>query len=56
MIDAVLFDWGGTLSVYQPVYQPVDLMAMWHAAAVVLAPDDPAAVAARFVAAEAKPA
>ena len=48
MIEAVLFDWGGTLS----VYSPVDLLAMWRAAAVVLAPDDPDPVAARLLAAE----
>lgn len=48
MIEAVLFDWGGTLS----VYTPVDLLAMWRAAAVVLSPDDPDPVAARLLAAE----
>lgn len=48
MIEAVLFDWGGTLS----VYSPVDLLAMWRAAAVVLAPDDPSPLAARLLAAE----
>jgi putative hydrolase of the HAD superfamily len=47
-IEAVLFDWGGTLS----IYADVDLLDMWRAAANVLAPDDPAPVAAALLAAE----
>jgi putative hydrolase of the HAD superfamily len=47
-VEAVLFDWGGTLS----VYVDVDLLTMWHAAALVLAPDDPAPVARRLLDAE----
>jgi putative hydrolase of the HAD superfamily len=48
MIEAVLFDWGGTLS----LHQPVDLLEMWRAAAVVLAPDDPEPIAQRLLEAE----
>ena len=48
MIEAVLFDWGGTLS----VHSDVDLLDMWRAAARVLAPDDPEPVAAALLAAE----
>lgn len=48
MIEAVLFDWGGTLS----VHADVDLLDMWRAAARVLAPDDPEPVAAALLAAE----
>ena len=47
-VDAVLFDWGGTLS----VYRGVDLLEMWREAAKVLAPDDPEPVAALLLAAE----
>jgi putative hydrolase of the HAD superfamily len=47
-VQAVLFDWGGTLS----TYVPVDLLDMWRAAARVLAPDDPEPVAAALLAAE----
>lgn len=47
-VEAVLFDWGGTLS----VHTPVDLLDMWRAAARVLAPDDPEPVAAALLAAE----
>jgi len=47
-VEAVLFDWGGTLS----TYVPVDLLDMWRAAARVLAPDDPEPVAAALLAAE----
>lgn len=47
-VEAVLFDWGGTLS----VHVPVDLLEMWRAAAQVLAPDDPEPVAAALLAAE----
>ncbi len=47
-VQAVLFDWGGTLS----VHTPVDLLDMWRAAARVLAPDDPEPVAAALLAAE----
>ena len=47
-VEAVLFDWGGTLS----EHVPVDLLDMWRAAARVLAPDDPEPVAAALLAAE----
>jgi putative hydrolase of the HAD superfamily len=47
-VEAVLFDWGGTLS----VHTPVDLLEMWRAAARVLAPDHPEPVAAALLAAE----
>lgn len=47
-VCAVLFDWGGTLT----RYQHVDLLAMWRAAAQVLAPADPEPVAQRLLAAE----
>ena len=47
-VEAVLFDWGGTLS----THVDVDLLQMWRAAAVVLAPDDPEPVAAALLAAE----
>jgi HAD superfamily hydrolase (TIGR01509 family) len=47
-VEAVLFDWGGTLS----TYTEVDLLAMWQAAAEVLAPEDPAPLAAELLAAE----
>lgn len=47
-VEAVLFDWGGTLS----VHSTVDLLDMWRAAARVLAPDDPEPVAAALLAAE----
>ena len=47
-VQAVLFDWGGTLS----VHADVDLLAMWRAAAQVLAPGDPEPVAAQLLAAE----
>ena len=47
-VAAVLFDWGGTLS----VHRPVDLLEMWRAAAAVLAPDDPEPVARALLAAE----
>ena len=47
-VDAVLFDWGGTLS----VHADVDLLQMWRAAAQVLAPDDPEPVATALLAAE----
>ena len=47
-VEAVLFDWGGTLS----VHSSVDLLDMWRAAARVLAPDDPEPVAAALLAAE----
>ncbi len=48
-VQAVLFDWGGTLS----TYRHVDLLEMWRAAAGVLAPDDPEPFAAALLAAEA---
>jgi putative hydrolase of the HAD superfamily len=47
-VEAVLFDWGGTLS----VHAEVDLLDMWRAAARVLAPADPEPVAAALLAAE----
>ena len=47
-VRAVLFDWGGTLS----QHVDVDLLAMWRAAARVLAPADPEPVAAALLAAE----
>lgn len=40
-VEAVLFDWGGTLS----THGDWDLLAMWRAAAEVLSPDDPEPVA-----------
>jgi len=48
VIEAVLFDWGGTLS----QHVPVDLLDMWRAAARVLAPDDPEPVAQALLEAE----
>ncbi|MCW2776462.1 MAG: HAD-superfamily hydrolase, subfamily variant 1 [Frankiales bacterium] len=48
MIQAVLFDWGGTLS----QHVDVDLLEMWRAAAQVLAPDDPDPVAQQLLEAE----
>lgn len=48
MIQAVLFDWGGTLS----THGDWDLLGMWRAAAQVLAPDDPEPVARKLLAAE----
>jgi putative hydrolase of the HAD superfamily len=47
-VDAVLFDWGGTLS----TYVDVDLLDMWRAAARVLAPEDPEPLAAALLQAE----
>ncbi len=47
-VEAVLFDWGGTLS----VHADVDLLEMWRAAARVLAPGDPEPIAAALLAAE----
>ena len=47
-VEAVLFDWGGTLS----THGEWDLLAMWRAAAEVLAPDDPDPLAARLFEAE----
>ena len=47
---AVLFDWGGTLS----VHHQVDVLATWAAAAAVLRPTDSAALAADLLAAEAQ--
>jgi putative hydrolase of the HAD superfamily len=47
-VEAVLFDWGGTLS----TYADVDLLSMWRAAAEVLAPEDPGPLAERLLAAE----
>ena len=48
MIRAVLFDWGGTLS----TSNNDDLLGMWRAAAVVLAPADPEPLAQRLLDAE----
>jgi putative hydrolase of the HAD superfamily len=47
-IDAVLFDWGGTLT----PFNPIDLLEIWGASAVVLAPERPAELAAALVTAE----
>lgn len=47
-VEAVLFDWGGTLS----EHVPVDLLDMWRAAARVLAPQDPEPLAAALLEAE----
>jgi putative hydrolase of the HAD superfamily len=47
-VEAVLLDWGGTLS----QHVPVDLLDMWRAAARVLAPDDPEPVAQALLEAE----
>jgi HAD superfamily hydrolase (TIGR01509 family) len=44
----VLFDWGGTLS----TSNNDDLLGMWRAAAVVLAPDDPEPLAQQLLGAE----
>ncbi|MDP9164668.1 MAG: HAD family hydrolase [Actinomycetota bacterium] len=48
LIEAILFDWGGTLS----VHGEHDLLAMWRAAAEVLEPDDPEPLATRLLDAE----
>jgi FMN hydrolase / 5-amino-6-(5-phospho-D-ribitylamino)uracil phosphatase len=48
LIRGVLFDWGGTLS----THGDWDLLAMWRAAAEVLAPDDPEPVAQQLLKAE----
>jgi putative hydrolase of the HAD superfamily len=48
VIEAVLFDWGGTLS----VHGDVDLLQMWRAAAQVLQPGDPEPLAQRLLDAE----
>lgn len=48
MIEAVLFDWGGTLS----THGDWDLVAMWRAAATVLAPADPDPLARQLFDAE----
>lgn len=48
-VDAVVFDWGGTLS----VHADVDMEDMWRLAAEHLAPDRPDEVCARLVAVEA---
>lgn len=48
MIQAVLFDWGGTLS----THGDWDLLGMWRAAADVLAPEDPEPVAQQLFEAE----
>lgn len=48
IVQAVLFDWGGTLS----QHVPVDLLDMWRAAARVLAPEDPEPVAQALLEAE----
>lgn len=47
-VEAVLFDWGGTLS----VQGDVDLLDMWLAAARVLAPEEPEPLAAALLEAE----
>lgn len=48
MIEAVLFDWGGTLT----RFHSVDLLDAWRVAAQVLAPDREDEVAAALLAAE----
>lgn len=50
MIGAVLFDWGGTLT----VHTQVELIDLWRAAAQALAPEDPEAMTATLVAVEAE--
>jgi len=47
-LDAVVFDWGGTLS----VYAEIDMMDMWRLAARHLAPDREDEACARLVAVE----
>ena len=47
-VDAVVFDWGGTLS----VYADIDMMDMWRLAARHLAPDREEELCARLVAVE----
>lgn len=47
-IDGVIFDWGGTLT----PWHTIDLTAPWRAYAEVMAPHDPAPVAAALHAAE----
>ena len=47
-IDAVIFDWGGTLT----PWHTIDLTAPWRAYAEAYAPDHPAPVAAALYAAE----
>lgn len=47
-VEAVLFDWGGTLS----THADFDLLAMWRAAAEVLDPADPEPLAQRLLDAE----
>ncbi len=47
-IDAVIFDWGGTLT----PWHTIDPTAPWRAYAEVIAPHDPAPVAATLCAAE----
>jgi putative hydrolase of the HAD superfamily len=47
-VEAVVFDWGGTLT----PFHTVDLLDLWREAARVLAPDDIEAVAAALAAAE----
>ena len=48
VVEAVVFDWGGTLS----TYAEVDMMDMWRLAARHLAPDREEEVCARLVAVE----
>jgi putative hydrolase of the HAD superfamily len=48
VIEAVLFDWGGTLA----ASNDADLLGMWRAAARVLAPADPEPLAQRLLDAE----
>jgi len=48
MIDAVLFDWGGTLT----PFHSIDVLALWAGAARVIAPDQADEVAAALLAAE----
>lgn len=48
MIEAVLFDWGHTLT----LTREYDLLQLWHATAAVLEPEAPAPLAAELLAAE----
>ena len=47
-VEAVLFDWGGTLS----TSNDFDLLGMWRAAALALSPDDPDPLAQQLLDAE----
>ncbi len=49
-IRAVIFDWGGTLT----VHEPVELLDLWRTAARILAPGDEEPLVAALVAVEAR--